>query len=295
MPSSPSKTGSSVKLEKLGRLYLDNARFTKHERRRSKLYWREFVAAVGVKTVGEVTAKKVLRYHNLVDKAGKSSSYVSRRFAKVKTILRFAQEQGVAPRGIDTILSHCGILKRRYQPVLQPHPISRRNLHKLLAVAGEKWTAALLCALNFCMYGAELAFVERADVDLTKGTLVTARKRNRVTRVAVLWPRTTRALREMPQQPGSPLFISQVGMRYQSEDLRRNFVRLRERVGLSESVKFSDIRDGAYVAAVNGKDVPLEQARILGGRMTDVRDRDIKRNPRIVADACAAVEKHYFG
>jgi len=99
----------------------------------------------------------------------------------------------------------------------------------------------------------------------------------------------------MPQQPGSPLFISQVGMRYQSEDLRRNFVRLRERVGLSESVKFSDIRDGAYVAAVNGKDVPLEQARILGGRMTDVRDRDIQRNPRIVADACAAVEKHYFG
>ena len=57
----------------------------------------------------------------------------------------------------------------------------------------------------------------------------------------------------------------------------------------------SDIRDGAYTAAVQKKGVQFEHARILAGHRTGMSDHYIKRDPEMVADACRAIEERYFG
>jgi hypothetical protein len=72
--------------------------------------------------------------------------------------------------------------------------------------------------------------------------------------------------------------------------------RLREKTEgrVPESVKFADVRDGAYTAAINEGAHP-DHARILAGhRVAGTTDHYVKRQPRIVADACAAIEKVYF-
>jgi len=54
-----------------------------------------------------------------------------------------------------------------------------------------------------------------------------------------------------------------------------------------------DIRVEAYTAAVeSGADITL--AKLLGGHATGMPDYYVRRNPKMVADVCKAIEKHYF-
>ena len=69
---------------------------------------------------------------------------------------------------------------------------------------------------------------------------------------------------------------------------------MRTAAGVSDGVKVSDIRDGAYTAAIEGG-ADATHAMLLAGHATGMRDAYVRRNPRMVADACAAIERSYFG
>jgi integrase len=119
-----------------------------------------------------------------------------------------------------------------------------------------------------------------------------------VPRVAVLWHRTLDAIREYqtpaPHQSVS-LFVSRSGVPFNANHMGRNFRRRRAEAGLPDSVTFDSIRDGAYTAATRGGAI-VDQARMLGGhRVSGVSDYYLKRNPQMAAEACAAIEKAYFG
>lgn len=285
----------SPSLDNIGKLYFDKAGITEHERRKSRLFWDEFKKMVGIETVRELSADRVAEYHDAIRNADQSQTYVKHRFGKIKTILRFAQTRGAEPVEIERALSLCKILQPPRATAADPHPISRDDFEKLLAAASEKWTAAILCALNFCMYAKEVAMIEKHDLDLKERTLVTHRGKTGVTRVAVLWPRTAKAIRKISLQDSSYLLVSSTGAPYHSDHVRRNFDRLRKKAGVADSVKFEDLRDGAYTTAVQGKGVEFEMVRILAGHRTGMSGHYIKRNPKLVAAACRAVEKSYFG
>jgi hypothetical protein len=63
---------------------------------------------------------------------------------------------------------------------------------------------------------------------------------------------------------------------------------------VSDKITFRQIRNGAYTAACEGDGIEAHQAEILAGHHTGMKDRYVKRRPRIVAGACAAIEREYF-
>lgn len=196
---------------------------------------------------------------------------------------------------IETVLAYCKILQSPRPCTADPHPISPNDFAKLMGFADKKWTAILLCALNFCMYGKEVASIERSEIDFKKMILVTDRGKTGVTRVGVLWKQTARAIRKLPQNDSPYWFLNKNGRPYDADDIRRGFHRLRKQAGVSDTVKFENIRDGAYTAAASDDHVEFEKARILAGHRTGMADHYIKRNPKMVAAACRAIEQQYFG
>ena len=64
--------------------------------------------------------------------------------------------------------------------------------------------------------------------------------------------------------------------------------------GLDRSVGFAHLRDGAYTSAVEaGAD--LTRAKLLAGHRVGISDAYVKPDPLMVAGACLAIERHYFG
>lgn len=67
-----------------------------------------------------------------------------------------------------------------------------------------------------------------------------------------------------------------------------------EAAGLSESLAFDSIRDGAYTSAVTDPAVKARFARILAGHSSPgLEDNYVLRHPQIVKGACEAVYRAY--
>ena len=90
------------------------------------------------------------------------------------------------------------------------------------------------------------------------------------------------------------MFVSRTGSPYDANHIGRNFRRRRTDAELPEEVKFDNIRDGAYTAAVDGG-ADVNQAKMLAGHRVGISDHYLKRNPAMVADACRAIGEAYFG
>jgi hypothetical protein len=60
-------------------------------------------------------------------------------------------------------------------------------------------------------------------------------------------------------------------------------------------VQFADIRDGSFTEAVAGEGVDFRHAQVLAGHRSGIADAYVRRNPKMVAKTCAAVEQAYFG
>ena len=178
-----------------------------------------------------------------------------------------------------------------------PQPISPEHFEALLNVADAKWTAVYLCALNFCMYPGEVAALKKGEIDLDARTLVTDRSETGQTRIAVVWDRTVEAIRryqaERPHE-SECVFVSQTGDACNANHVGRNFRRHREAAGLPETVQFAHIRDGSYTAAIEGG-ADLTDAKLLAGHAVGISDTYVRRNPRMVEKACAAIEAAHFG
>lgn len=175
-----------------------------------------------------------------------------------------------------------------------PRPISRSALERVLAVASLKWQMAITLALNACLYPSELAAVQRSELDLERGTFVSRRSKTGVPRVAVLWPRTIELIRsyvELHPTEHDVLLLNRVGKPYDGNHVGRQWRGIVEKAGLN-GIEFASIRDGSYSAACEG--ATLDEVRVLAGHSAQISDHYLKRAPQLVANACRAVERHYF-
>lgn len=285
----------SPSLKSLGDLYYEKSRGSTRWNSRTRIYWNDFASVIKVKTLREVKQDHIAAFHDEIFSRGHSPTYVGHHFGAVKTVLAHAAKRGIAPTEVARVLSLCRMLVPPKKKSTDPHPISREAFHALLAVSDSKWTAALMLALNCCMYGAEVSDIRKADIDLDKGTLVTSRNKTGVVRIAVLWSETIEAIRqyqtECPHE-SEYLLVSRTGAAYDGNHMGRNFARRRTEAGLTD-VEFNHLRDGAYSAAIDGG-ADLLHAKLLAGHATGISDHYVKRNPRMVADACEAVYRAYF-
>ncbi len=295
--------GPPLTLKQIGNLYFQKRKKNTPEwERKQSTYWEEFTSAVGVRTLREITHVEIEQYHNTVwdehKKSNRSSTYVSHRLTAVRTILRHASKKSRDQQQVRRVLELTDMFEFPGKTSPAPNPITSSDFKKLLEASSPLWEAVFLLSLNCAFYPSEVAAVERKHIDLKARTLVMDRGKTGVPRVAVLWKRTIKAIRKY--QASSPhksafLFVSRTGCPYNANHMGRNFRRRRVEAKLPDSVAFNSIRDGAYTAATQGGAI-IDQARMLGGhRVGGVTDYYLKRNPKMVEQACAAIEKAYFG
>lgn len=112
----------------------------------------------------------------------------------------------------------------------------------------------------------------------------------------MLWERTVDAIREYQKDNAHDsefLFVSYIGAGYVGNHVSRNFRKRRKKAKLPDAIFFEHIRDSAETAAIQGG-ADITQARLLAGHRCGISDHYIKRNPKMVAEACKLIERHYF-
>lgn len=292
----------SLSLDAVAESYFSKRRkLSKRWQWQQRVFWKAFRKAVGADTLLEIGPDDMQRYHKSVwdtyEKQKRSPVYVHHRLTAVRTILRHGLKIGNDQAELRRVLDLTQQFEFPRKNGADPQPIAPEHFAALLEACDAKWKAILLLSLNACLYPSEFAAVKKRHIDLKRGTLVMDRGKTGVPRVAVLWQRTIDAIKAYQQeQPheSAYVFTSQTGKPCVTRDIDRAFVIRRKRAGVPTAVVFSSIRDGGYTAAVE-HGASVDQARLLAGhRIPGVTDYYLKRNPRMVNEACTAIEKHYF-
>ena len=288
------KPSDSPTLESIGEIYFAKPGLSENEVSHSKLFWKEFTKRVGVETIRQITHEVVVQYERKILAAGLAPKSISHRFSKVKTIIAYALKRGQCPSECRQALDCLAMLEVENHNPLDPQPISPADFWKVhgKAVEAEDQTfaALMLAALNSAMYGGEVAALKWEEIDLSTRELVTRRPKTGVSRVAILWPETIKALKALPRQ-GEFCFYTRIRSftTFSVLDCWRQY---REAAKLGDELKFSQIRDAAYSVAC--KTTNLDQARVLAGhRLPGSVDHYVRRRPDFVKDACEAIRKAF--
>jgi integrase len=280
----------SPTLDEVGKLYLDNAKISDNWRAKCKAFWAEFTKAVEVPKLRDIEQEHIIDYADMMHEAAQTPTYVRQRFGAVKAIINYPTKRGKWAEDAKRVLTYCSVLVPPKKSATDPNPISSEDFHKLYTKADIQMKAALMLGLNAAMYAGEVAALNWSDLDLSKGVLCTERSKTRITRVAMLWPQTIAVLQKLPRK-AQPLFVTEAGTQADYLCIYRMFKTTRNAAEL-DIVQFSQIRDGAYTAAVEaGTDLNI--CRLLAGHAIGISDHYVKRRPTMVASACDAVGAAY--
>lgn len=289
---------ASPKLTELGALYAGKTGLSSNEVSRSKLFWKEFVSAlatVGVETVRELNHDAVHIYESKVEASKLSPKSILHRYRKIRTIFAYAIKRGKASEDCRKALDICAMLEVKEHTTLAPKPITPEQfwkIHSEVTKSGDTTFAAImLTALNACMYPGEIACLKWDEVNLKAGELVTRRPKTGVSRVCMLWPEVTTALKKLPKQ-GDAIFHTKVRS-YTVFSVGDKFEKYRDAAGVSDEVTFSAIRDAAFTSSCRSSS--LDKARVLAGhRLPGATDHYVQRNPGFVKEACEAIRKQFY-
>ncbi len=299
------KPKPSAKLADLLAAYKAKRRQPKPEElQKVSRYWSFFTKSLGVGTVRDITPKLLdawedaayLPFHD-----GGSPKTLHHRVEYVLRLFNYAITKQIDAEECERV-RHEIISRKAELPDLRnpnPQPISVEHFDDMLKVAGLKWRAILLLALNLAYYPVDIRTLPKTAVNLKSGVVIFDRAKTRqTTRVGVLWKRTIAALRAYQKaQPhnAETVFITQYGKPYGAKGFRTTFRNLRKKWGLPDDVEFQHIRDGGYSAAIQGGASETVAKILAGHRIKGMSDSYVKRNPQMVAVACRAIERHYFG
>lgn len=285
----------SPKLAAVIKAYTDRHDLSEKEASKAGGTWKSFTRGVGVATLRELTPALVAAWGLKVKKQGLAAKTVQHTFNRVKTVLNHFRTTGVGVDDVRHALDCCAVLKAPDSTSLDPHPIARADFAALLEKAEGEGKAMLLVALNLCFYPVDVARLRWADIDLERDTYHAKRGKTKVARAGVLWVRTVEALRTVDRVDDCDhVFHKSNAQPHTDTTVRKWFWRLREAAKVEKAVQFADIRDGAFTEAAAGDGVEFQHARVLAGHRSGIADAYVRRNPKMVAKACEAVERAYF-
>jgi integrase len=213
-------------------------------------------------------------------------------FTRIRRLVSFARSRAMAVQECSRVLQCMSLLVPSESTIsLDPKPIAVKDWRKLLQTASGDDKAMLLVMLNCGMYLAEAVALRWKDF---KEYVLIGHRANtdRVVRLATLWPATRAALAALPRR-GEFMFVAAHGGPLGVKGAEKRWRALRKASGVT-GVTSSQIRDGAATAAAEAGVEPTAINLLLGHR-SGINDHYVKRRPRLVAPACAAVEKAYFG
>jgi len=145
----------------------------------------------------------------------------------------------------------------------------------------------------------DIRTIPKAAINFDTNVVIFDRaKTGQTTRVGILWDRTKQALLDyMASDPhdGASVFITQYGTPYTAQGLRTAFRFLRDKTVVDHGIELAQVRDGAYSAAIEGGASETIAKILAGHKISGMSDAYIKRNAKMVAEACEAIERYYFG
>jgi len=280
--------------DELAKCWMDHSEVTSREKRQVLAAWADFRESTGITGLREITPAKVIEFRDEVFKRGISGKTQQHLFNRTRRIFTFAASRAIAVKACNDALVSLKLLTPKDSTVnLDPQPVSPEDFTLLLKKAVGDDRALLLLCLNCALYLQEAMHLEWDDI--RDGCLVTNRKKTgKCLRVSVLWQETLEALSKM-ERKGTNIFYSYQGAPLTVSGAGKRFRALRKAAGVSIEVKANNLRDGAYTAAV-AANVNEDLCRLLvGHRTAGLKDHYCKRNPQMVAPACEAIYRHYFG
>ncbi len=295
----------SVKLDELLTAYEQKKqRPSEEELKKVSIYWDFFTNHVSpARTVRDISPDELSKWEDAAwerYRAGASPKTLHHRFEYVVRILNYAIVKQVDASECERVLKDIKSRKAELPDLRNPNPrpISVEDFHALFDAGDIRWRAMLLVALNLCYYPVDVRTLPKSAINFkTRVVTFDRAKTGQTTRVGVLWKRTVDALRllqESEPHDNAYVFISQYRSPYTAHGFRNVFREIRNDAGLPH-VEFQHIRDGAYTAAVEHGATEAHAKILAGHRIQGMSDAYIKRRPRMVEDACAAIEQHYFG
>ena len=300
--------------DEIEKAYMMHAKCSVLQRKKQLRGLKDFIATAEVESLRDISPQTVVAYQDQVHGrtvtrpngtrgpiSGKTQAHL---FGGIRRVLRFCKSRGMAVDAINKAVAYLEILKPSETAVtLDPKPIEREDWDKLLAASDGDDRAMILLMLNGAFYLQEVISLEWGDIK--SGCIVTHReKTGKCVRVCVLWKETLHALAGMKRhRNGDPLFYTYQGLPIKVCGAQRRFVELALAAGLTApnakakmkpTVTASQLRDGALTAAASAN-VNSQICSLLAGHRSGIADHYVKRNPKMVAPACEAVYRHYFG
>ncbi len=275
----------------LGDIWEEHFRSSPEQKRKCRAAFEDFTRTTSVASIDDIKPDVVVKYRDVVYGRNLSGKTQSNLFTRIRRYLAFFRERAVAMEAISRSLGYLALLTPNESTVsLDPRPIEPAEWQKLLAVARGDGQAMVLLMLNCAMYLQEVIKLQWSDIH--NGCLVTHRaKTGKCVRVAVLWKETLTALEKINRR-GSYLFYNYAGAPLGIKGAEKRFRDLRDEAKVA--VTSSQLRDGAYTAAVEAN-VTASLCQLLVGHRSGIADHYVKRKPEMVAPACEAIHRAYFG
>ena len=276
--------------------YLDRQKHPQTRRSTVKVFG-EFVEFTKFKTLADINVAGLMAYRDSIESSNLGAATKKQRYAIIRTVIAKNLKYGVDATQIVNALAKLKVLYTEDMlPQVNPQPISRENFHSLLNAATIKWKAILLVSLNCCLHLGECLELKWAELNIEKKTYACIRgktQRHSIPRCAFLWQETVDILQQLPKTKSEYVFTSTHGTQYNRQCAGDLFASLRRKAGVTDTVKFDCIRDGAYTAACRVPD-GLKLSRLLAGHSNGMADKYSLRYPEIVKPACDAVYAVYM-
>lgn len=277
--------------DELARIWEQHFDSSPEQKRKCPVAFNDFYKVAEVKCIRDIKPEAVVAYRDAVYARKLTGKSQSNLFTRIRRYLAFFRDRAIAIDEMNKALGYLALLTPNETTVtLDPKPVEVADWAKLLAKAEGDDRAMILLMLNCAMYLQEVVNVQWADIK--DGCLVTHRaKTGKCVRVAVLWQETLDALAKVKRR-GPFIFYTYAAAPLGVKGAEKRFRTLRETAKVD--VTSSQLRDGAYTSAVEAN-VNQQICQLLVGHRSGIADHYVKRKPKMVAPACDAIHRTYFG
>ncbi len=290
-------------------------------KKETRIFWTEFAKLVDVENIDELTLVLMNKYQNEVHKVAKSKTYrphwlskdsrkslkgktasstwINHRLHKVKTILNNSLSFIEDSTDITRVISYTNHFHLAEANKPNPTPITREDFWKLYKTADTKWKAILTLSVNAGLYLKDVEDIAKDEINFKKSELRMKRRKTGITRIAVLHPLTIKALNNYLAKENADtdyLFVNTKGNKLDAHNTRNMFSKLRKKAGVSDKVKFADLRDGTATTAAEATNVNSNEIKYILGHSNGITDfyADRRSAQKLVGNVCKAISDYYF-
>lgn len=290
-----------IVLKDLIKKYLNKAeKISLVEERNCIKAYNEFLNIIECSKLSQVCIEDVDRYEKYIHKLSISPVSKKNKINKVGTILNYCTKKIASHKLFQLYKWIQGIERPKDTKPYNPIVVSLEDFNKLFEVSELKYQVMLLMALNCGMYPVDLCKLKLINIDFIQGTIAFRRgKTGKVLAVSTLWKRTKELLEKyLSERKGKSdyVFISYLGKDFTPKGITSVFDRnIREKAGVSKSVKFNHLRD-TFSTLAQDLGYSIEQINlVLGHRNKGMQDRyAVRHASELTKEMCCAVENTFF-